>query len=80
MRHGLVGEQAEDVSEGVHHAQAGEIAGVAQVLLGDGRHVHVFDGGVRHFGRLEQAARASRRASGTLATPVRTAVEPMRVS
>ena len=79
--HGLVREQAQHVREGVHHAQAGQVAGVAQVLLRDGRHVHVFHGGVRDSWAARRAAPArpgARRAR--VATPVRAAVEPMRVS
>jgi hypothetical protein len=53
---GFVGEEAQDVGESVDHAEAGEITGVAQVLLGDGGHVDVFHGGVNHFGGLEEAA------------------------
>ena len=37
VRHGLVLEDAQHVREGIRHAQAGEIAGVAQSLLRDGR-------------------------------------------
>ena len=53
---GFVGEQPQHMGEGVHHAQAADVAGLAQVLLGDGGHVHVLDGGMRHLGRFEQAA------------------------
>ena len=44
------------MGEGVDIAQAGDAAGVAQGLLGDGGHVHVFDGGVGDLGGLEQLA------------------------
>ncbi len=80
VRHGLICEQAQHVRESVHHAQAGQITGVAQALFRDGGHVHIFHRGVRDFLRLKSLASASRRASGTLATPMRAAVEPMRVS
>ena len=56
VRDGLVFEQAQHVGEGVPHAQAGQVAGIAQALPGDRRHVHVFDRGVRDLGRLEEAA------------------------
>jgi hypothetical protein len=55
MRDALVPEQAQDVGEGVHHPQAGEVAGVAQVLFRDCGHVHVFHGGMRELAWLEDA-------------------------
>ena len=54
MRNGIVGEQAQHVREGVHHAQAGHIAGIAEALLGHRRRIHVFHGGVRDLLRLEE--------------------------
>ena len=54
MGHGLIGKQAQHMREGIRHSQAGHIAGVAQVLLRDGWHVHVFHSGMRDLGRFEE--------------------------
>ena len=81
---GTVGscEEAQDVREGIDHAETGQVAGVAQILLGDGRHVDVLDGTawVTLGGSNMTAERFQTSESGTRATPVRTAVEPMRES
>src|SRR5450759_5086887 len=42
MGNGVAGEKAQNVGEGVDIAQAGDTARVAQGLLGNGGHVHVF--------------------------------------
>ena len=51
VRHGVALEDAEHVGQGVHHAQAAQVARLAQSFLGDGREVEVLDGGVRDASR-----------------------------
>src|ERR1017187_5368665 len=52
---GFVLKQAQNLGESVHHPQTGQVAGIAQVLLRDGRHIHVFHRGMRDFERFEEA-------------------------
>jgi hypothetical protein len=47
-------ENAQDMREGVHVAESGEVARVPEGFLGDCGEVEVFDGRVGDFWRLEQ--------------------------
>ncbi len=56
MRDGVGRKEPEDVGEGVDVAERGNAPGIAQSLLGDGRHVDVLHGGVGDLGRLKEFA------------------------
>ena len=80
VRNGIVLKQPQHVRKSVHHPQAGDIAGIAQALFRQaGISTYSTAACVSLFGSNNLAS-ASRRASGTLATPIRAEVDPMRAS
>jgi hypothetical protein len=80
VRNGIVLEQAQHLRESVHHAQAGDVAASRRLSFEiAGMSTYSTEACVTFLGSNSLAS-SSRRASGTLATPTRAAVEPMRVS